>query len=98
MSYSSFVPSATKWVAEHFANGLFALRTGTGIALGFREPDRQIIVVLSTPYRSRCGNSSRAVTSYDPLSGESGSARMASGCAIIGKRTVAKSARDKVMR
>ena len=31
MSYSSFESSATKLVAEHLANGLFALTTGTGI-------------------------------------------------------------------
>src|SRR6476620_9228095 len=73
MSYSSFEPSATKLVAEHFANGLFALTTGTGISSGPRELDRQMIAVLSTPHRSRCGNSSRAVNSYDPLGGESGS-------------------------
>ena len=72
MSYSSFEPSAIRLVAEHFANGLFALTTGTGISSGPRELDRQMSVVLSTPHRSRCGNSSRAVNSYEPLGGESG--------------------------
>ena len=41
MSYSSFEPSATKLVAEHLANGLFALTTGTGISSGPRELDRR---------------------------------------------------------
>ena len=72
MSYSSLEPSATKLVAEHFANGLFALTTGTGISSGPRELDKQMVAVLSRPQRSRCGNSSRAVNSYDPLGGESG--------------------------
>jgi len=97
MSYSSFEPWATRLVAEHFANGLFALTTGTGISSGPRVLDRQMIVVLSTPHLSRCGNSSRAVNSYEPLGGESGFARKSWGCANIGKRTVAKSARVNVL-
>src|SRR5262245_6938338 len=97
MSYSSLEPSAIKLVAVHFANGLFALTTGTGISSGPRELDRQMIVVLSTPHRSRCGNSSRAVNSYEPLGGESEFACKSRGCATIGKRTVAKSARDSVL-
>src|SRR6516164_3123664 len=72
MSYSSFEPSAISLVAEHFSNGLFALTTGTGISSGPRELDRQMSVVLSTPHRSRCGNSSRAVNSCEPLGGDSG--------------------------
>jgi len=63
-----------------------------------RVGHRQMSVVLSTPHRSRCGNSSRAVNSYEPLGGESRSACKGRGCAIIGKSTVAKSARDKVLR
>jgi hypothetical protein len=35
----------------------------------------QIVVVLSTAHRSRCGNSSRAVISYDPLGSKSQLAR-----------------------
>ena len=43
-------------------------------------------VVLSAPTRSRCGNSSRAVNSYEPLGGESGLACKGRGCAIINKK------------
>jgi hypothetical protein len=51
---------------ENFVwNGLFALTTGTGISFEPRELDKQMIVVLSTPHRSRWGNSSRAVNSYE---------------------------------
>ena len=98
ISYSIREPSAIRLVAEHFANGLLALTTGTGISSGPRELDRQMSVVLSAPHRSRCGNSSRAVNSYEPLGGENGLACKGRGCAIIGKRTVAKSAREKVLR
>src|SRR5580704_13638277 len=98
MSYSSFEASATKLVAEHLANGLFALTTGTGISSGPRELDRQTIAVLSTPHRSRYGNSSRAVITYDPLGGENGFANKSSGCAIVDTRMVGKSARNSVMQ
>jgi hypothetical protein len=84
-------------VAEHFANGLFALTTGTGISFEPRELDKQMIVVLSTPHRSRWGISSRTVNSYEPLGGESGSASESRGCATIGIRTMAKSARDSIL-
>jgi hypothetical protein len=92
---------SSKWspvMHENFVwNGLFALTTGTGISFEPRELDKQMIVVLSTPHRSRWGNSSRAVNSYAPLGGESGSASESRGCATIGKRTMAKSAQDSIL-
>ena len=69
MSYSSFWVCVVKFAALHLANGLFALTIGIGISSSPTDRGRQIIVVLSTAQRSRCGNSRRAVISKEPVCG-----------------------------
>src|SRR5215212_14388 len=75
MSYWNLPSSVVRFAAEHFAKGLLPLSTGNGIASFSSWLKRQIIVFLSMAQRSRCGNSSREVTSYKPpLSDDNGSA------------------------
>src|SRR3954447_7830265 len=75
MSYWNLPSSVVRFAAEHFAKGLLPLSIGNGIASFSSWLKMQIIVFLSMAQRSRCGNSSREVTSYKPpLNDNNGSA------------------------
>src|SRR6516162_10208766 len=98
MSYSSFGVWGIKFAALHLANGLFALTIGIGILSSATDGGRQIIVVLSTAQRSRCGNSRRAVISYEPVCGNKrASGQAGCACTAIPKAIAVASERDRVI-
>src|SRR5262252_4041379 len=98
MSYSSFGVFVIKFAALHLANGLFALTIGIGILSSATDGGRQIIVVLSTAQRSRCGNSRRAVISYEPVCGNKrASGQAGCACTAIPKAIAVASERDTII-
>src|SRR4051795_233279 len=96
MSYRNVPISVVRFAAEHFTKGLLSLSTGNGIASSSSSPKRQILVFLSIAQRSRCGNSSREVTSYKPpLSDNNGSAATRPiDCVRIAEAVIAAHAHD----
>src|SRR6476660_3947125 len=96
MSYWNVPFSVVRFAAEHFAEVLLSLSTGTGIASVSSCLKRQILVFLSIAQRSRCGNSRREVTSYKPpLSDSNGSAATRPiDCVRIAEAVIAAHAHD----